>query len=262
MRQPAPIYVVDRFPALRAQLVDLLSGLSADDWSRPTAAGLWTVKDIAVHLLGGDIGNLSRRRDAFRQSDKPFQSDREFVAFINELNAQWVTAARRMSPRILCELLAFTGPPIAAYFASLDPDAVGGPVSWAGPDPAPVWLDIAREFTEQWHHQQQIRDATGRPALYAPYFFAPVLDAFMRAVPHSFRKTAGSEGVVVRIDITGSAGGSWFLRRGATSWDLLIESDAEPSTEVAMPQDTVWRVFTRGIEETEARRLAIVRGDA
>jgi hypothetical protein len=45
----------------------------------------------------------------------------------------------------------------------LDLDALGEPVSWAGPDPAPLWLDCARDFTEYWVHQQQIRDATGRP---------------------------------------------------------------------------------------------------
>lgn len=26
-----------------------------------------------------------------------------------------------------------------------------------------MWLDAAREYTEFWVHQQQIRDATGRP---------------------------------------------------------------------------------------------------
>lgn len=33
---------------------------------RPTVDPSWTVKDIAAHLLGGDISNLSRRRDGFR----------------------------------------------------------------------------------------------------------------------------------------------------------------------------------------------------
>ncbi len=31
------------------------------------------------------------------------------------------------------------------------------------PWPAPVWLDLAREHTEGRTHQQQIRDAVGRP---------------------------------------------------------------------------------------------------
>jgi hypothetical protein len=57
------------------------------------------------------------------------------------------------------------GPIVDAYFASLDLDSLGGPVSWAGPEAAPVWFGVAREYTERRHHQQQIRDATGRPPL-------------------------------------------------------------------------------------------------
>lgn len=51
----------------------------------------------------------------------------------------------------------------------LDLNALGGPVEWAtGSDPAPAWLDIAREYMERYIHQRQIRDATGRPGLGIP----------------------------------------------------------------------------------------------
>jgi hypothetical protein len=89
----------------------------------------------------------------------------ELVELVNRLNREWIVAARRMSPRLLRELLAFCGPEVEACFSSLDPMRISGPVDWAGPDPAPVWFDLAREFAERWHHQQQIRDATGRPPL-------------------------------------------------------------------------------------------------
>ena len=200
-----PILVADRFHEIRQMLVELLESLSPEDWERPTAAPLWSVKDVALHLLGGDVSNLSRRRDEYRMPGRAISDFRDLVAFINQLNDEWVRAARRMSPRLLCDLLAFTGPQLAAYFASLDPFAQGGSVDWAGPDPAPVWLDVAREFTEQWHHQQQIRDATHRPPLYAPRFFAPVLDTFMRAIPYTYRNTEATEGTVVEMEITGAS---------------------------------------------------------
>ena len=147
MRRPGEILVADRFAELRAHLLSLLAELSADDWDRPTAAPLWSVKDIAAHLLGDDIGTLSRCRDGFRPAGKPIHGHEDLVKLVNGLNDQWVRAARRMSPRVLCELLAYTGPQIEAYFASLDPFAMSGPVTWAGPEPAPVWFDVAREFT-------------------------------------------------------------------------------------------------------------------
>lgn len=262
MNVPPAIDVVSRFPELRIRLLELLSDLSPEDWSRPTVARLWSVKDVVAHLLGGDLGNLSRRRDAFTLPGKPIHHHKELVEFINELNEQWVCAARRLSPRVLCDLLAFTGPQMEAYFSSLDLDATGGPVEWAGPDPAPVWLDVAREFTERWHHQQQIRDATHRSPLYDPYFLQPVLGTFVRALPHAYRETVAPEGTVLRFDIVGEAGSSWFLQRNQGAWQLLTDLAATPATEVALSQDTAWRLFTRGLDGEQARRLATIRGNS
>jgi len=254
------ITVADRFAPLRGHLLTLLAELNENDWTRPTAAPGWSVKDVAGHLLGGDIGILSRERDV-----RPIAidvADHQVVELVNRLNAEWVIAARRMSPRVLRDLLAYTGPQVEAYFLSLDIDATGGPVSWAGPDPAPVWFDVAREFTERWHHQQQIRDATGRPPLYQPYFLAPVLDTFVRALPHHFRQTLASPGTVVRFEISGEAGGVWFLHRMAQGWDLDCESIAIPASEVILSEDTAWRLFTKGVDRRDARSAAIIRGDA
>jgi uncharacterized protein (TIGR03083 family) len=261
MEHPVEILVADRFPALRRELLRLLAGLSDDDWTRPTAAPLWTVKDIAAHLLGGDVWILSGKRDGFRPSDTKIQEYAQLIELVNRLNAEWVLAARRMSPRLLLELLAFTGPEVEACFASLDPMTIGGPVSWAGSEPAPQWFDIAREFTERWHHQQQIRDATGRPPLYDPYFLSPVLDTFVRALPYNFRHTLAPAGTTVRFEISGDAGGVWFLQRGE-QWTLVHKSCTEPAVEVVLPQDIAWRVFTKGLDREQARAQAVIRGDA
>ncbi len=261
MRRPGEIVVIERFAPLRTHLLDLLAGLSESEWSRPTAAPRWSVKDVAAHLLGGDIGILSRRRDAFHAAGPVVTNYRELVDLINGLNEEWVAAARRMSPRLIRELLAFTGPEVEAYFSSLNLKAMNGPVSWAGPDPAPVWFDIAREFTERWHHQQQIRDATGRPPLYDPYFLAPVLDTFVRALPHSFRDTTAPDGTVVTFEISGEAGGVWHLIRTGGKWDLMFDSEAESAAVVILPQDTAWRMFTKGIDSERTRKSALVRGD-
>ena len=260
-KRPGPILVLDRFAELRARLLELLRSLSPEDWDQRTAAPLWTVRDVAAHLLGGDIGMLSRRRDGYTPPGNPIRSHQDLVDLINHLNDTWVKATRRMSGTVLCDLLAHTGPLVEAYFASLDPFAPGEPVSWAGPDPAPVWLDLAREFTERWHHQQQIRDATGRPPLYEPRFFAPVLDAFVRAVPNTFREVPAAEGTTVKLEVIGASGGSWFLRRGSGGWELFVEAGAPPTAEVALPEDAAWRLFTKGLSGTEAARRAMMRGD-
>jgi uncharacterized protein (TIGR03083 family) len=261
MKTPAPILVADLFPEVRQNLLSLLGNLTAEDWLRPTAASKWDVKDVALHLLGGDIGNLSRRRDVYTPPGPDISGWADLVAFINELNRSWVVAARRMSPRVLCDLLEHIGTQVDAYFLSLDPFAIGGEVSWTGSRPAPVWLDVAREYTERWHHQQQIRDATGRPELYEPRLFAPVLDAFVRALPHTFRDANAAKGTTVQVTISGPAGGEWVVRRTADSWELLTGRSAEAAGEMVLAAEDAWKIFTRGIRGEDAVRRAKITGD-
>src|SRR4029077_16823460 len=120
MKRPAEIVVVDRFAPLRAQLLELLAGLADDDWIRPTAAPRWSVKDVTAHLLGGDIGVLSRGRDFFSPPGRKVVPYSELVDLVDRFNEEWVVAPRRMSPRLLRELLALIGSEVEAYFSSLD----------------------------------------------------------------------------------------------------------------------------------------------
>ena len=177
---PAPVLVLDLFPAERAALVALLEALPLDDWFRPTVAGDWTVKDIAAHLVADDLGRVSNQRDEHRQ---PWVPDDEPLS--RSSTAATPNGSRRcagLSPRILRSLLEFGGQETQRLFESVDPFALGSPVDWAGPQPAPNWLDLARELTERWHHQQQIREAVGAPLLNDEIFLRPVLATFARRV--------------------------------------------------------------------------------
>lgn len=53
-----PIFVIDLLPKLDQKLLELLWSLDAEDWEKPTIAPLWCVKDIAAHLLDGNIRAL------------------------------------------------------------------------------------------------------------------------------------------------------------------------------------------------------------
>jgi uncharacterized protein (TIGR03083 family) len=259
--QPKPILVAELFPPILESLLALLESLTTDEWNAPVVAPGWTVKDVALHLLGGDIGVLSGGRDGLASADIQREEWQDLVVWLNQLNDLWVLATRRMSTRLLCDLLQFTGEQVSHYFALLDPLALNGPVSWAGPDPAPVWLDVAREYTERWHHQQQIRDAVGKPGLTEPRFMAPVLDTFVRALPYTYRSVTAPRGTVVTLSITGAAGNTWYLRSEAGNWELYLNSPVEPAAEVILDQDAAWRLFTKGITPGEALRAATLEGD-
>lgn len=261
MNPPAPIIVTDLFPEILDELLTLLSNLSAEEWEQPSNNPGWTVKDIAAHLLGDDIAMLSQRRDGYRQGSRAISDWEELLAYLNALNETWIQAMRRISPRLLCDLTRFTGTQVCELFASLDLDAMGGPVSWAGPEPAPVWLDVAREYTEHWHHQQQIRDAVGKRGLMQPCYLHPVLDAFVRALPYTFRKVAAEDGATVALTITGDGGGAWSLLREGGRWRLYVGKAERISSEVIIDEDTAWRLFTKGISTDAARAKATFSGD-
>src|SRR5690349_16081403 len=109
MKPPSPIIVSGLFEPTLNSLLDLLSGLTSADWNKATACTRWSVKDIASHLLSGEIGILSRKRDHYAYSGNSSMSWEELVALINNLNDVWIKATSRMSPRILCELMKLTG---------------------------------------------------------------------------------------------------------------------------------------------------------
>lgn len=262
----APIVTVPLFPAERLALLEVLRHLTPEEWMQPTVNPGWTVKDVAAHILGGDLGLLSRKRDGYVATAGTAGSGwQDLVAVVNELNETWRVAATRLSPQVICDLLGATGPMLQSYLRTLDLNATGGPVSWAGPDPVPVWFDVAREYAERWVHQQQIRDATDRPALQERQWLYPVLDTFARALPHALRHVLAPAGSRVRLIVSGPAGGTWTAHRTRHGWELLTGTDAKvgfASATVTLPQDVAWRLFTREIEPEIARSLAPSEGDS
>ena len=263
-----PISVIDLFGGEREALLTLLSGLSDAHWALPTACPGWSVHDLALHLFGDDVGRLSQGRDSYSGYADAIAATGislsqwdTLIAFINQQNEAWVQATRRIGPRLLCEFLRMTGDATSTYFAHLDLQAVGDPVDWAGPDPAPVWLDVAREYTERWVHHQQIRDAVGQLGLKEPRWFAPVLDTFVRALPYALRYMTAPQGAWVELVITGEAGGDWWAIRTADTWTLVREKGINPWAIIRLDQETAWRLWTKGIDKDKALARITHEGD-
>jgi uncharacterized protein (TIGR03083 family) len=254
------------FPGERAALLDLLRELSPAEWAAPTICPGWSVKDIAAHLLGDDVGRLSGGRDGYDNPDFATGLDVTtlpgLIAAIDRHNAVWVAAMRRVSPPLLIELLRLSGEWSAAYFATLDLQAIGMAVDWVGPEPAPVWLDLAREYTERWVHQQHIRDAVGRPGLKERQWFEPVLEAFVLGLPRALAAAAAADGAIVRLTITGEAGGGWLARKSGGRWAVLPNEEIAATAEVELDQETAWRLFSKGISPNDARQTARIAGDS
>ncbi len=264
MEEARPVIVIGLFPEERKSLLDLLRPLSDDELAAPTICSAWSVKDIALHLLGDDISVLSRKNITFSHREGEDESPGEWtelVKMINEANDIWVRATRRLSQELLCDLLEFTGQKVYHYYKSLNPLEIGKPVSWVGPDPAPNWLSIAREYTERWLHQQHIRMALGKPGMKETKFFAPVLKTYLFALPRTYKDIDEDEGTAIEINITGDAGGQWLLLKSDESWRLNEYSRVEVKTSISLDQEIAWRLFTRAITREKAVEQVSIRGD-
>lgn len=263
-----PIFTVHLFPEVDGMLLELLRALSPEDWEKQTVSPKWKVKDVAAHLLDTALRGLSIARDGYVPPTPKIDSAVALGAYIDRLNEEGVNVYRRLSPAVLISLMEFACKQLAEYHAGRDPLAQAPySVSWAGEEKSSNWFDTAREYTERWHHQQQIRLAVECPGVRSPgiltrELYHPVLDCFMRALPYTYRNVFAAAGTAIRITVSGECGGNWNLRRGDNGWGLTENDRDQPAAVAVIPQEIAWRVFTKGIDRASALSQAKITGDA
>jgi len=258
-----PIFTAHLFPEIEARLIELLRSLTQDEWELQTVVPAWKVKDVAAHLLDTQLRKLSRVRDGYVSTPPPqIASHNDLLAYINRLNREGVEMYRRLSPSVLISLMEVASREYVEFHQKLDPMAEAGfGVSWAGEQKSFNWFDTARELTERWHHQQQIRLATNRPGIMTRELYYPVLDCFMRALPFAYRDRRGETGTHLRFNVSDECGGSWYLYRDGEGWVQTALPQGRQVSETTIPQDIAWRVFTKGIDRQSAETQVTVSGD-
>jgi len=257
-----PILTAHLFPKLDGMLIELLRSLAPEDWEKQTVSPKWKVKDVAAHLLDTPLRGISIGRDSYVAESPRIDSPADLAAFINRLNEEGVSLYRRLSPAVLISLMEVATNLLAEYHAARDPHAQAPlGVSWAGEVKSANWFDTAREFTERWHHQQQIRLAVDKPGTMTRELYYPVLDCFLRALPFTYCAVSAKPGTYVQINVSGECGGSWYLYRAEETWQLVDEPFGQKASETTIPQEIAWRIFTKGIDRESALSQVKVAGD-
>jgi uncharacterized protein (TIGR03083 family) len=257
-----PILCAHLLRRVDERLIDLLSSLTSSEWDVQTIAPLWKVRDVAAHLLDTALRKLSMVRDSCYVERVNIRSPQDLITLVNCLNREGVTVYRRLSPPVLIDMMRVACEQSARFHESLDPFAPATfAVTWAGEETSLNWFDTARELTERWHHQQQIRLATHRPGIMTPELYYPVLDCFVRALPYLYRDVDATVGTSLLLEISGECGGRWLLSRGSTQWGFVKPVVGEFASRVTIPQELAWRVFTKGIDRDAARRQIEVEGN-
>jgi uncharacterized protein (TIGR03083 family) len=266
LKRLGPLSTTEPIREIDEALEALLASLSDDDWRLPAVKD-WRVRDVAAHLLDTNLRRLSLDRDHHQPDGAPPPEDPEnfqsWVEFLNRLNADWTRAAERLSPAVILQLLRITNTDVTSYFEGLDPEAPASfGVQWARPSESKVWLDVAREYTEKWHHQQQIRDAVGAPLLDAPHLLLPLIETLLRAVPLAYDSVdAHAEaGASVLMRASDLDAGVWLLRKD-DQWNLYeANDDTTADATIGMTSDAMWRFLMKQMPRDVARASAETSG--
>lgn len=258
-----PIKTLHLFPILDKLLIDLLKSLTVEEWNLPTIAKLWTVKDIVSHLLDGNLRTLSFLRDKyFGETTSNINSYTDLVSYLNQLNASWTNATRRLSPQVLIELLETTGTQYSEHLKTLKPfEPALFSVAWSGQNKSDNWFHIAREYTEKYTHQQQIRDAVGKQGILTKELFYPFVDTLMIGLPHTYRNISADTGTIVTINILTDIGGQWNLVKTSTSWELTNSTFKKSNAVVNIEPNDAWKLFTKGMTKEQAIDRIEIIGD-
>lgn len=264
-----PLDTAPLFPALSRSLISLLRSLEPADWDRATVAGSWRVRDVAAHVLDVSLRKVSGHRDGHAAPlESPIRSYADVMALIQRLNAGGVSFGARLSPRVLTDLLEVSGQWVSEFVAALDPEAMAlHGVAWAGEMQSTNRFDTAREFTEHWHHQMQIRDALGSrglaAVLLAREFFVPLLETSLRVLPHAYVTGYGgvnpADGTTVELSCAGMDL-AWTLRREREAWVVSRGVVATPTARVRGTGDQLWRLFFNALPVDRARTTFEVHG--
>ncbi len=264
MYTDVPVATIQLFPALDQLLIELLESLSPEDWQKQTLAPAWKVKDVAAHLLDGNIRSLSSSRDGYSaEVTSEINSYQDLVSYLNLLNRDWVSAMSRVSPQMVVTLLSLTNVLYREHLAQLDPfEKSIFPVAWAGEAESQNWFHIAREYTEKWHHQQQIRHALGGSSpLFSNLFFKPYLETSLRALPYQLKSFNADIGDTFSLNVSGEGGGEWHLIYSSGGWNFTTQAPSYAVTKVHIDDQVIWRMFSKQISSEELKNRVMVSGN-
>lgn len=257
------IDVLPIFPLLNEELIKVLKSLKPKDWERKTVCPKWNIKDIVAHLLDTNLRRLTIGRDGYFIGDtNQLTTYEDFMGLYNNLNADWVVAMKRVSPDILIEMMEKYQNDLVDYLKELNPfESALFPVLWAGKDYSENWFDIAREYSERWLHQQQIRQALNDQTLLQPKYYFPFLETSMQALPHTYKNVEANIGETVKVEVVGDAGGVWSISKNVDGWKFTVEEDLNPKSLIYIDQQIAWLLFSGEINPMDAAQYYQIHGD-
>jgi uncharacterized protein (TIGR03083 family) len=252
----------DRVVAALDEEWDSLTALGAtldpEDWERPTACPGWSVKDNYAHIIGGESMVLGRPAPQVEvPPDLPHVRNA-----MGQLNQAWVEASRSKSAQQMLAELDEVITQRRAAVAQQDQADFDAP-SWTPAGDDTYGRLMAIRVMDQWFHEQDIREATGRSGHLEGLAPDVVLDEVGAALGYVVGKQAGfPSSTSLRIELTAPM---------ARVYDIVVTDRArivdgladEPTVRLTMPGATFCRLAggRRPWDDPEIRPLIGIEGD-
>jgi uncharacterized protein (TIGR03083 family) len=196
--------LVAQLDAVWASLADLGTGVSDEQWRRPTPCPGWDVAAQYAHVVGTESMLLGRPQPPAPEPD-PAGGPAHVKNRIGSFNEAWVDHLRDRSRAEVLELFdQVTGERRRALAAMSEED-------FSAPSWTPVGEADYRRFMQIrvfdcWVHEQDVRSALGRPGHEAGPVVDQSLDEIVRALGYVVGKRAGAPaGSRLRFELTGAA---------------------------------------------------------
>lgn len=197
----------------RAAVMALVREIPRADWTRPTRAVPWTVRDQIAHL-GWFDGAFAR---AISTPDD-FTAERDAITDLEG----FVDSTLADVPEVGPAALAYWQDAARAFDRAARACDPGARLPWYGP-PMSLRSAITSRIMETWAHGHDVADALGS-RLAPTDRLRHVADLAVRARPQGYRvRGRDVPEVPVRVELTGPSGAVWTWGEG----DDVISGDAE-----------------------------------
>jgi uncharacterized protein (TIGR03083 family) len=244
--------VWDRFDALLAELDDA-------EWVRPTCLPGWRVRDVVVHVIGTESMLLGEPAPPVEVP--PADHVRNDIGRFNE---RWVVALGDLAP---AEVLALYRQRIDQRREALRAtDAAAWDTETftpAGPDSYGRFMRI-RAF-DTWVHEQDVRDAVGRPGGEAGPAAELAFEEIVSAMGFVIGKRVGAApGSRIAIELTGPAARTILVEvpAGEGARAAVVEHlSGEPTVVLRMPAGVFARLAGGRVEPATVRQQIALAGD-
>ena len=229
--------VIADLDAVWSSIAELVAGLDDAALDTPTCLPGWDVRAVVAHVIGTEsmlLGDGAPPHELDPASSDHVRND------IGKFNEAWVASMPSAGVIDLVARLEDHRTRRLAALRAMDRDA------WDAEGFTPAGRDSYGRFMrirvfDCWLHEQDVRDAVGRPGHESGPAVETTLDEMEAALGYIVGKRAGAPaGARVRIELTGDSGRTILVEVGERA--MVVDGlTADPTVTLTMPVG----VFTR-----------------